>query len=90
MERDLIERPLFPLFGLGKPKNLTLGIQQRALSADKFLAANFDELVHELHSAVKPIYTITLAESGRKCFNLMYGNNSIFVPVSHRSAASFA
>jgi hypothetical protein len=56
VERDLIERALFPLFRLCKPKNFTLGIQQRALSAHKFLAANFDELIHELHSCgVKPI-----------------------------------
>jgi hypothetical protein len=56
VERDLIERALFPLFGLCKPENSTFGIQQGALSAHKFLAANFDEFIHELHSCgVKPI-----------------------------------
>jgi hypothetical protein len=56
VERDLIERALFPLFCLCQPENSAFGIQQGALSANKFLAANFDELIHELHSCgVKPI-----------------------------------
>jgi hypothetical protein len=59
VERDLTERTLFPLFDFCKPENSTVGIQQGARSADKFLAANFDELIHELHSCgVKPIKRI--------------------------------
>jgi hypothetical protein len=55
VERDLIERALFPLFCLCQPENSTFGIQQGTLSTHKFLAANFDKLVHELHSCgVKP------------------------------------
>jgi hypothetical protein len=55
VERDLVEGPLFPLFCLCQPENSPFGIQQGTLSAHKFLAANFDKLVHELHSCgVKP------------------------------------
>jgi hypothetical protein len=50
VKRDLVKRALFPLFRFGQPENSALGIQQRPLSAYKFLVANFDELVHELHS----------------------------------------
>jgi hypothetical protein len=50
VKRDLVKRALFPLFRFGQPENSALGIQQRPLSAYKFLIANFDELVHELHS----------------------------------------
>jgi hypothetical protein len=65
MERNLIKRALFPLFRLRQPENLTLGIQQSTLAAYKFLIANFDELVHELHSCrVKPINPSIIAESG--------------------------
>src|ERR1700733_6718506 len=52
--RDLVQRALFPLFGFSEPKNPALGIERRALSAEKFLPADFNELVHELHSSVKP------------------------------------
>jgi hypothetical protein len=56
VERNLIESPLFPLFCLCQPENPAFGIPQGALSAHKFLAANFDKLIHELHSCgVKPI-----------------------------------
>jgi hypothetical protein len=65
MERNLIKRALFPLFRLRQPENLTLGVQQSTLPAHKFLIANFDELVHELHSCrVKPINPSIITESG--------------------------
>jgi hypothetical protein len=50
VKRDLVERALFPLFGFRKPENLTLAIVRRPFSAKIFLAANFNESVHELHS----------------------------------------
>jgi hypothetical protein len=53
--RDLVQRALFPLFGFSEPENPAFGIERRALSAEKFLPADFNELVHELHSSVKPI-----------------------------------
>ena len=55
MKRNLVKRTLLPLFGFREPEHLTLGISQRTLSAKIFLAANFNELVHALHSCVKPI-----------------------------------
>jgi hypothetical protein len=65
VERNFIERALLPLFRLRQPKNLTFGIQQGTLAAHKFLIANFDELVHELHSCrVKPINPDIITESG--------------------------
>src|SRR5512140_3178348 len=68
MKRDLVERALLPLFRLRQPENPSLGIMRRAFSADQFLAANFDQLLHELHSrGVKPSCRNILAESGRKC-----------------------
>ncbi|MGO8910834.1 MAG: hypothetical protein ACLQDM_16165 [Bradyrhizobium sp.] len=63
VERNFVKRALLPLFGFREPKNLTLGIKVRPLSAKIFLAANFNEPVHELHSRVKPINARTLAES---------------------------
>ena len=60
---NFLKRALFPLLSFCQPENLAFGIQQSALSADKFLFANFDQPVHELHSCrVKPIYARTLAE----------------------------
>jgi hypothetical protein len=53
VERNLVERALLPLFRLRQPEYLTLGIQHGALSANKFLAANFNELFHQPHSSVK-------------------------------------
>jgi hypothetical protein len=50
MERDLVKRALLPLFSFREPENPALGIKVRALPAKIFLAANFSELVHELHS----------------------------------------
>jgi hypothetical protein len=50
VKRDLIERTLFPFFGLGKPKTSTLGIQRCALSAHLFLTAYLHEPVHDPHS----------------------------------------
>jgi hypothetical protein len=47
MIRDFIERALLPLFGLGQPKNPTLGIQRGALSAHLLLTAYLHEPVHE-------------------------------------------
>ncbi len=47
---DLVKGALFPLLGFRKPECLALGIVIRALSAKILLAANFSELVHELHS----------------------------------------
>ncbi len=54
VKRDLIASALLPLLGFREPECLTLGIVIRALSAKILLAANFNELVHELHSLVKP------------------------------------
>ena len=62
MERDLVKRTLLPLFGFREPENPTLGIEIRTLPAKIFLAANFNEPVHELHSCVKPIDAGTIAE----------------------------
>ena len=50
VKRDLIKSALLPLLGFREPERLTLAIMIRALSAKILLAANFDELVHELHS----------------------------------------
>jgi hypothetical protein len=61
--RDFVERALFPLFGFSEPENPAFGIERRALSAEEFLPADFNELVHELHSSVKPISLRTIAES---------------------------
>jgi hypothetical protein len=83
---NLLKRSLFPFLCLCQPENLTLGIQQSARSAHKFLFANFDEPVHELHSrGVKPIYPRTLAESERKCFNLLASDN-IVIPRFRRAS----
>src|SRR5271167_124344 len=69
VERNLIERALSPLFRLRQPENLALGIQQGTLPAHKFLIANFDELVHELHSCrVKLTNPSIIAESGTVVF----------------------
>jgi hypothetical protein len=65
VERNLVKRALFPLFRFRQPENLTLGIQQSTLSAHKFLIANFNKLIHELHSCrVKPINSTVIAGSG--------------------------
>jgi hypothetical protein len=66
VERNFVKRALLPLFGFREPKNPALGIKVRTLTAKIFLAANFNEPVHELHSCVKPIDGCTLAESGRR------------------------
>lgn len=66
MERNFVKRALLPLFGFRKPENPTLGIKIRALPAKIFLAADFNELVHELHSRVKPIDTRTIAKPGQR------------------------
>jgi hypothetical protein len=80
VERNLVKRALFPLFRLRQPENLTLGIQQGTLPAHKFLIANFDELVHELHSCrVKPINPATIAESGTAVFAFSPGSDSFAV-----------
>jgi len=50
VECDLIECTLLPLFSFREPEQLTLGIMQRTLTAKIFLAADFNEPVHELHS----------------------------------------
>jgi hypothetical protein len=63
MERNFVKRALLPLFGFREPEHLALGIKARALSAKIFLAANFNQLVHELHSCVKPTAGRTIAES---------------------------
>jgi hypothetical protein len=46
---NFLKRALFPLFCFRQPKNLAFGIQYSALPAHKFLFANFDQPVHELH-----------------------------------------
>jgi hypothetical protein len=61
MERNFVKRTLLPFFGFCEPENPTLGIKVRTLPAKIFLAANFNELVHELHSCVKPIDAGTVA-----------------------------
>jgi hypothetical protein len=48
---DLIERALFPFFGLCQPEHPALGVQRGTLSAHVFLTAYFRELVHELTPA---------------------------------------
>jgi hypothetical protein len=79
LKRNLIKRALFPLFGFRQPENLTLGIQQSTLSAHKLLIANFDELVHELHSCrVKPIDDGIIAESGLTVFEFSSPGNDRF------------
>jgi hypothetical protein len=56
VERNFIERALFPLFRFCKPEDLALDIQHSTLPAEQFLVSNFDEPLHELHSlGVKPI-----------------------------------
>jgi hypothetical protein len=63
VKRDLIQRALFPFFGLCQPEDFALRIAHRTLSANEFLAANLDQLFHELHSrGVKPICPTTIAE----------------------------
>jgi hypothetical protein len=57
VKRDFVKGALFPLFGLGKPVNSTLGIQRCALSAHLLLTAYLHEPVHDSHSCgVKSIY----------------------------------
>jgi hypothetical protein len=57
VKRDFVKRTLFPLFGLGKPENPTLGIQRGARSAHLLLTAYLHEPVHDPHSCgVKPIH----------------------------------
>src|ERR1700681_2087845 len=82
VKRDLVQRALLPFFRLRQPEDLTLGIPQRALAADKLLTANLDQLFHELHSCgVKPICQGrlhgSLAESGPKSFNLLWGKRQL-------------
>jgi hypothetical protein len=78
VKRDLVKRALFPLFRFGQPENSALGIQQRPLSAYKFLVANFDELVHELHSCgVKPIYTRVISELGTRVFQFALESGNV-------------
>ena len=80
VERNLIQRALFPLFRLRQPENLAFGIQQGTLPAHKFLITNFDELVHELHSCrVKPINPCIIAESGTAVFAFSPGSDSFAV-----------
>ena len=56
VERNFIQRALLPLFRLRQPEGFALGIPLGTLPAKKFLAANFNEPLHELHSlGVKPI-----------------------------------
>ena len=63
---DLVERALFPLFGLRQPKHPALGIQRGTLSAHIFLTAYLRELVHEPHSCgVKSITAMSVAEVAR-------------------------
>jgi hypothetical protein len=47
VEGNFVERALFPFFGFGEPEHSTLGIMRRALTAEIFLAADFNEPVHE-------------------------------------------
>jgi hypothetical protein len=65
VERNFIERALLPLFRPRQPEDLALGIPQGALPAKKFLVANFNKPLHELHSlGVKPICLARIADSG--------------------------
>jgi len=65
VKRDIITRALLPLLGFREPERLTLGIVIRALSAKIFLAANFNELVHELRSLVSPSNGASIADSAQ-------------------------
>jgi hypothetical protein len=65
MESDLVKGTPLPLLGFREPERLTLGIMIRTLSAKILLTANFRELVHELHSLVKPSHGSTIADSTR-------------------------
>ena len=65
MERNFVKRALLPLFGFREPEEPAFGITVRALPAKIFMAADFSELVHELHSCVKPNDAWTIAKSGR-------------------------
>jgi hypothetical protein len=62
VECNFVKSTLLPLFSFREPEHLTLGIMQRTLTAKIFLAADFNEPVHELHSFVKPIRASTIAE----------------------------
>src|ERR1019366_1705079 len=88
MERNFVKRTLLPLFGFREPENPTLGIKVRTLPAKIFLAADFNELVHELHSCVKPIDAETIAESAPRvrCI-LSREKKHSFRPCGHLSAA---
>src|SRR5581483_2383396 len=91
MKRDLIKRALLPLLGFREPECLSLGIMIRALSAKIFQAANFNELVHELHSLVSPSNGASIADSTRlDPFRFAACKELIFrFGHHHRSAASF-
>nr|WP_206734877.1 hypothetical protein [Bradyrhizobium zhanjiangense] len=53
--RDFVDSALLPLFRLREPENAALEIERSALSAQRFLTANFDQPIHVLHSLpVKP------------------------------------
>jgi hypothetical protein len=67
---NLVQRALSPLFGFGKPENPAFGIQQGTLTAKEFLTADFNKLVHELHSRVKPISPRNIAKSWRKVLSI--------------------
>src|SRR5258708_16022339 len=78
---DFIKRELFPFLGLRQPKYLMLAVKQGALPANHLLAADFNELVHELHSCgVKPIYPQSLTDSdGNSFHNLAHKRDSFIV-----------
>ncbi|KRQ10250.1 hypothetical protein AOQ71_20020 [Bradyrhizobium manausense] len=45
---NFVERTLFPFVSLRQPENPMLKIERRALPAQGFLTANFDQPVHAL------------------------------------------
>jgi hypothetical protein len=50
MKSDLVQRSLRPLFRFSKPERPMFGIQQSAFPANEFLLADFNDLIHGLHS----------------------------------------
>jgi hypothetical protein len=89
VKRDLIKRALFPFFRFCQPEDFSFGILHSALSANEFLAANFDQLFHELHSCgVKPICPRSLAESWPESLNLPCAKRQHYCPCDIRGRCS--
>nr|WP_206734359.1 hypothetical protein [Bradyrhizobium zhanjiangense] len=61
--RDFVDSALLPLFRLREPEKAALEIERSALSAQRFLTANFDQPIHALHSL--PVKPFTVNEANR-------------------------